>query len=65
MNSKISASRTGSRSRVQRPITLAMSILSVVRLVVDLRQLPLGKVLANLRKPYQVVFHICVDVLLS
>ncbi|WP_233834546.1 hypothetical protein [Paraburkholderia sp. ZP32-5] len=45
-------------------ITLVMSILSVVRLIVDLRRLPLSALLANILKTYQVVFHTCVDVLL-
>lgn len=45
-------------------ITLAMSILSVVRFAVDIHRLHLHALLANILKTYQVVFHTCVDVLL-
>ena len=41
-----------------------MSILSSVRFFVDVYQLPLSKLIANILKTYQVVFHTCVDVLL-
>lgn len=45
-------------------ITLVMAILSSVRLIVDVYELPLAKLLANILKTYQVVFHTCVDILL-
>jgi len=45
-------------------ISLVMAILSSVRFIVDVWQLPLVRLLANILKTYQVVFHTCVDVLL-
>jgi hypothetical protein len=45
-------------------ITLVMAILSSVRLILDVYELPLAKLLANILKTYQVVFHTCVDILL-
>lgn len=46
-------------------ITLAMSILSSIRFVVDVYALTPARLLANVLKTYQIVFHTCVDVLLT
>ena len=45
-------------------ISLAMAILSAVRFMVDVYQLAQARLLANILKTYQVVFHTCVDILL-
>jgi hypothetical protein len=44
-------------------ITLAMAILSCVRLAIDIHQLPMTKLLENILKTYKIVFHTCFDVI--
>lgn len=44
-------------------ITLAMAVLSCVRLAIDIHQLPMVKFLENVLKTYKVVFHTCFDVI--
>ena len=49
---------------VAAKITLAMAILSSIRFLVDVYQLTPARLLTNILRTYQVVFHTCVDVLL-
>ena len=64
MNAELQKAYDFSIKGIIAKITLAMAILSSIRFLVDVYQLNAARVLANILKTYQVVFHTCVDVLL-